>query len=320
MLAAGLGDLDLFTGTTSPWERFWTEPLCRSEVDPAARGRTDELTRWHVISGAHRALVQYLLAAGANVNATDKEGRTPLDHAARSALTGIDELIRGTGRTGEQAECALKSAQSPAVRGFRLGMSVREVTARFRRFRMPETSSCGRLNLDFNEAWGALSDLALKPEEFAGVSRLRLSFVDERLAYLRVTYRHESMPGKLEEFRAAVSKSLALAGKWRVADGGENWDQAQVVGCEGFKVMTGYQAGGYVELHDVAALGRLFGRRQEEDVRERREAEAEAERRSREFRPEATAVSVISNGRWGLAEGSKQKWIRNRRRAVWQRY
>jgi len=243
------------------------------------------LTRWHVISRAHRALVQYLLAAGANVNATDKEGRTPLDHAARSALTGIDELIRRTGRTGEQAECALKSAQSPAVRGFRLGMSVGEATVRFRRFRMPETSSCGRLNLDFNEAWGALSDLALKPEEFAGVSRLRLSFVDERLAYLRVTYRHESMPGKLEEFRAAVSKSLGLAGKWRVADGGENWDQAQVVGCEGFKVMTGYRAGGYVELHDMAALGRLFGRRLEEDVRERREAEAERERRSREFRP-----------------------------------
>jgi hypothetical protein len=138
-------------------------------------------------------------------------------------------------------------------------MSVREVTARFRRFRMPETSSCGRLNLDFNEAWGALSDLALKPEEFAGVSRLRLSFVDERLAYLRVTYARESMPGKLEEFRAAVSKSLALAGKWRVADGGDNWDQAQVVGCEGFKVMTGYQAGGYVELHDVAALGGCSG-------------------------------------------------------------
>jgi hypothetical protein len=79
------------------------------------------LTRWHVIAGAHRALVQYLLAAGANVNATDKEGRTPLDHAAKSALTGIDELIRGTGRTGEQAECALKLAQSPAVRGFRWG-------------------------------------------------------------------------------------------------------------------------------------------------------------------------------------------------------
>ena len=94
MLAAALGDLALFTGTTSPWERFWTEPLCRSEVDPAARGRTDELTRWHVISGAHRALVQYLLAAGTDVNATDKEGRTPLDHAAKSALTGIDELIR----------------------------------------------------------------------------------------------------------------------------------------------------------------------------------------------------------------------------------
>ena len=50
-----------------------------------------------------------------------------------------------------------------------------------------------------------------------------------------------------------------------------------------FIPLFGYQAGGYVELHDVAALGTLLGRRQEEDVRERREAERE--RRSREFRP-----------------------------------
>jgi hypothetical protein len=47
----------------------------------------------------------------------------------------------------------------------------------------------------------------------------------------------------------------------------------------------GIRRASYVELHDVAALGRLLGRRQEEDVRERREAEAEQQRRSREFRP-----------------------------------
>jgi len=52
-----------------------------------------------------------------------------------------------------------------------------------------------------------------------------------------------------------------------------------------FIPLFGYQAGSYVELHNVAALGTLLGRRQEEDVRERREAEAEQQRRSREFRP-----------------------------------
>lgn len=35
MIAAGLGGFD-FKGMTSPWERFWTEPLCRPEGDRTA--------------------------------------------------------------------------------------------------------------------------------------------------------------------------------------------------------------------------------------------------------------------------------------------
>jgi hypothetical protein len=164
-------------------------------------------------------------------------------------------------------------------------MNLREVTTRFRKFTMPETNSCGRLTLEFTEARGTLKNLALKPEELIGVSRVRLTFVDGRLAYLRVTYTRESGAANPSEFRAALSGSLSLPSQWRVTGGGDNWDQAYVLGCDGFKVMTGYLAGPFVELHDVEALRRLLQRKVDEGIRQRREAEEEQERRRREFKP-----------------------------------
>jgi len=283
MIAASLGGFD-FKGMTSPWERFWTEPLCRPEV-AGTPSSSEELTRWFALWQAERTLVFFLLGAGADVNAVDKEGRTALDYTALGGLTDFEQLIRQTRRLREQSVCALKLAESPALRGFRLGMSLREVLARFRKFTMPETNSCGRLNLEFTEARGTLKNLALKPEELISVSRVRLTFIDARLAYLRVTYTRDSSPSNPDEFRAALSGSLSLPGKWRVAGGGDNWDQAYVIGCDGFKVMTGYLAGPYVELHDVEALRMLLQRKVDEEGKERREAEQERERRRREFKP-----------------------------------
>lgn len=283
MITAGLGGFD-FKGMASPWERFWIEPLCSPEVD-GVPSSSEELTRWFALWQAERILVLFLLGAGADVNAVDKEGRTALDHAALAGLTDFEQLIRQTGRLRDQSVCALRLAESPMLRGFRLGMSLREVTARFRKFTMPETNSCGRLNLEFTEGRGTLKNLALKPEELVGVSRVRLTFVDERLAYLRVTYTSESGFSTLSEFRSALSSSLSLPSKWRVTGGGDNWDQAYVIGCDGFKVMEGYLAGPYVELHDVEALRTLLQRKVDEEGKERREAEQERERRRREFKP-----------------------------------
>jgi hypothetical protein len=286
MLAAGLSGFDLFNSMTSPWERFWTEPLCRPQADGTATHPSEELTQWFAAWQSQRLMVLSLLGAGADVNAADREGRTTLDYAATGGLTDFEQLIRQKGRLRDQPACALKLAESPALRGFRLGMSLREVTARFRNFTMPETDSCGRLNLDFSEEWGTLKNLALKPEELTGISRLRLTFVDERLAYIRVTYSRDSAVSNPQEFRAALSDSLALPGKWRVTGGGgDNWDQAHVIGCDGFKVMAGYWVGPYVELHDVEALRTVLQRKMDEEVRLRREAERERERHRREFKP-----------------------------------
>lgn len=285
MIAVSLGGFDSFKGMTSPWERFWTEPLCRMGASGTATRPNEEVMQWYALWQAERPMTLFLLEAGADVNAVTKEGRTVLDYVAMGGLTDFDELIRRTGRLRNESECTLKLADAPALRGFKLGMSLREVTARFRRFQMPETDSCGRLNLDFNEARGALSNLALRPPELTGISRLRLTFVDERLAYIRVTYSRESTVSNPQEFRAALSASLSLSGKWRVTGGGDNWDHAHVVGCDGFKVMAGYLAGAYVEMHDVETLRTLLRRKADEEVRQRRESEREQERRKREFKP-----------------------------------
>jgi len=285
MIAVSLGGFDSFKGMTSPWERFWTEPLCRMDTERTATRHNEDVIQWYALWQAERPMMLFLLGAGADVNTVTREGRTILDYAATGGLMDFDELIRQTGRLRNEPECALKLTGSPALRGFKLGMSLREVTARFRRFTMPETDSCGRLNLDFNEAWSSLSGLALSPLEMTGISRLRLTFVDERLAYIRVTYSRESAVSNPQEFRAALSTSLSITGKWRATGGGDNWDHAHVIGCDGFKVMAGYLVGPYVELHDVEALRKVLGRKTDEEARRRRETEREQERRKREFKP-----------------------------------
>ncbi|MCA1568300.1 MAG: trypsin-like peptidase domain-containing protein [Acidobacteria bacterium] len=285
MIAVSLGGFDSFKGMTSQWERFWTEPLCRMDTDRTATRHDEELMQWYAMWQAERPMTLFLLGADADVNTVTREGRTALDYAAMGGLTDFDGLIRQTGRLRNESECALKLADAPVLRGFNLGMNLREVTARFRRFTMPETDACGRLNLDFNEARGSLSSLALRPREITGISRLRLTFVDERLAYIRVTYARESTVSNPQEFRASLSASLSLPDKWRATGGGDNWDHAHVIGCDGFKVMAGYLVGPYVEMHDVEALRKVLGRKTDEEAKRRREAEREQERRKREFKP-----------------------------------
>jgi hypothetical protein len=285
MIAVSLGGFDSFKGMTSPWERFWTDPLCRIDSERAATRQNEDVMQWYALWQAERPMVLFLLGTGADVNTATREGQTILDYAAMGGLTDFDELIRQTGRLRNESGCTLKLTGSPVLRGFKLGMSLREVTARFRRFTMPETDSCGRLNLDFNEEWSSLSGLALSPREMTGISRLRLTFVDERLAYIRMTYARESAVSNPQEFRAALSTSLSITGKWRATGGGDNWDHAHVIGCDGFKVMAGYLVGPYVELHDVEALRKVLGRKTDEEARRRRETEREQERRRREFKP-----------------------------------
>lgn len=283
MLAASI--MEIRSLSDSPWQKLWTESLC-SEETPGnfSPSNTDQLS-WYISAQAHRPMVQFLLNAGADTALTDKDGRTAFDYAASSGPTDIDRLFLHSKQVAEhKSTCELTKEQATALRGFRLGMSLREALSHFHRFDTPKTDSCGRLNLDFNDTYGNLRRLAIRPQEFEGIRRIRMTFIDERLSYLQVTY--DRSPWKsMDEYLSALSSSLALPGEWQRGAQFPDSNQLHVISCDGFKMMAGYSPAPYLELHDVAALRAVMQRKLETDAERWREQQQERERRKREFKP-----------------------------------
>jgi hypothetical protein len=288
MVSASAGGYDPFHSfaTLSPWGRLWTEPVCdleeHGERSPTVRG----FESWQRQVVVQRPMLRLLLEAGADVTLKDPKGRDALDHAAMGGPTGLDRLLPAKTAGGEQSRCDLNSERAPDVRGLRLGMTLREATSRFRPSSLSDVDWCGRQTLEFDWSDDLLGQPAPRPKEFEGVRRIRLGFLDGRLAYFRVTYDPKDAPLTPEQFRTTLSSSLTLPGRWRAADGtNKTWEPLYSIGCDGFAVMAGYDAGPYVELHDTGAIDLLLRRREEEKLRRLREAEQEKERRRKVFKP-----------------------------------
>jgi hypothetical protein len=287
MISASVGGFDHFQGfaTTAPWELSWTERLCGAEPPESLKGAVRMLEDWYGMAVAQRPMLRLFLDSGADTAVKDDEGRDALDHAALGGLTDFDRLILGSTKADKTFACELGPAQPPEVRGIRLGMGLRDVATHLHPYRVSEPDSCGRQTLEFDWADDLLGQPAPRPREFSGGRRLRLGFLDGRLAYFRVTYNGQAAPMRLGQFRATLSSSLKLPGMWRRAGDVGVWDQPYSVGCDGFKVMAGYKVGPYVELHDTAALDVLLRRSAEARLKRIREIEAERERRKRQFKP-----------------------------------
>lgn len=285
MIVASAGGFDLFPSfsPTSSLEFFWTESLCWPEPSEVRDRRVKPLRDWYDMTMAAGPMLRLLLDVGADVAATDSAGRDAFDHAALGGPTGFARLLRGKAGAVEQPHCDLTPAQSPEVRGLRLGMGLRGLAARFRPSSLPEADSCGRQELQFDWAEDLLGQLAPRPQELKDVRRIGLGFLDGRLAYFRVTY---TAPLKPAEFRSTLSEALRLSGRWRRAGGEGLWDEPYSIACGGFTLMAGYDRHGpYVELIDEAALRTLLQRDADARLRRLREGEAERERRKREFKP-----------------------------------
>lgn len=285
MIAASAGGFDLFPSfsPTSSLEFFWTESLCWPEPSEVRDRRVKPLRGWYDMTMAAGPMLRLLLDVGGDVAATDSAGRDAFDHAALGGPTGFARLLRGKAGAVEQPHCDLTPAQSPEVRGLRLGMGLRELAARFRPSSLPEADSCGRQALQFDWAEGLLGQPAPRPQELKDVRRIGLGFLDGRLTYFRVTY---TVPLKPAEFRSTLTESLRLPGRWRRAGGEGLWDEPYSIACGGFTLMAGYDLHGpYVELIDEAALRTLLQRDADARLRRLREGEAERERRKREFKP-----------------------------------
>jgi hypothetical protein len=288
MVSVSAGGFDHFRGsaTVSPWGLIWTEPVCDLErPDERSGAAVQGFDDWRDMVVAQRPMVRLLLEADADVSLKDSNGRDAMDHAARGGPTGLDRLLPTSSSAGKQSRCDLNLTRSPEVRGLRLGMTLQEATSRFRPSKVPEAEWCGRQTLEFDWAYDLLGQPAPRPQELTGVRRIRLGFLDGRLAYFRVTYDPKAAPLTTDQFRSTLSSALALPGVWRAVDGAQSWEQLYSIGCEGFVAVAGYEIGPYVELHDTSAIDLLLRRRQDERQRRRRSAEEEKERRRRVFKP-----------------------------------
>lgn len=150
---------------------------------------------------------------------------------------------------------------------------------------MPQADPCGRLTFSIDSGFGRPRGFARRPEELDGVRSLRLSFLDGRLTYVRVTYEGGAGWNSVGEYLASVSGPLGLPSSWHKTEDGTVVIYAHVVGCDGFKVVAGFHHGPYVELHETAAAQAALRRKIEYDARREREAEEERERQRRTFKP-----------------------------------
>lgn len=287
MVSASAGGFDHFRGfaTVSPWGLLWAEPVCDLEGAGERSAAVSGFESWHAQVVAQRPMLRLLLEAGADVSLKDTKGLDVLDHATGGGPTGLDRLLPTKAPAGEQSRCDLGIARSPEVRGLRLGMTLREAALRFSPTRVAEAEWCGRQMLEFDWSDDLLGQPAPRPRELAGVRRMRLGFLDGRLAYFRVTYDERDAPLTSEQFRSTLSSALALPGRWRRADGAGDWGQLHSIGCEGFVAVAGFEAGPYLELYDTGAVDLLLRRREEGKLRRLREAEEEKQRRRKVFKP-----------------------------------
>jgi hypothetical protein len=264
--------------------RLWTEPVCDLEGVGERSADISVFESWHGQVLAQRPVLRLLLEAGADVTLKDPEGLGALDYAAKAGPTGLDRLLPVKASAGEQTRCDLGLARSPEVRGLRLGMLLREAASRFSPNKVAEAEWCGRQTLELDWSDDLLGQPAPRPRELAGVRRIRLGFLDGKLAYFRVTYDRRDAPLTPEQFRSTLSSSLALPGRWRRAGAGE-FEPLYSVSCDGFAVVAGYEEGPYVELYDTGAIDLLLRRREKAKLRRLREAEEEKMRKRRVFKP-----------------------------------
>lgn len=133
-----------------------------------------------------------------------------------------------TGMAQGSAQCALKPARVPELRGLRLEMTLSQVKARYPNLPVGTADNLGQLRIELSSDSLAEVDSGA----FKGINHLSLSFIDNRLIAFIVTY--TPLPWRdIHQFTARMSEALKLPDGW----GGD--DNMQTLDCDGFQVRTG---------------------------------------------------------------------------------
>jgi hypothetical protein len=177
-------------------------------------------------------------------------------------------LFSGAAVSAQTAACA--SQQVPELRGFRLGMNlleVRKTLAETTLFdtKVSQTNSVGSRAV-------RISGAELKEENGEGVDDVDLTFIDERLSMIRITYNSAMRFEGAQDFLKRVTESMGLSGisATEVTQVGNRGNEKYKLECKTFSVSLVYSFG-------VTPNVTLADSEAQRAVKERREQQGEGE-------------------------------------------
>lgn len=194
----------------------------------------------------------------------------------RVALFCFLALNFSVGAQGQAVQCGISSS-GLEVRGFKLGMTKDQVTAR-------QTEDIGEMN-DVGVSSIRIYPRSLKDENARqGIRLVALEFLDEKATILFIQYDSNADFEGVDEFAAKVSEGLKIPNAWVTLNGipddhalyALNFINARKMECKDFKIFAGYD-------HEINASLMLVvnGLR---DKKEQRKADLEKKRREA-FKP-----------------------------------
>lgn len=155
--------------------------------------------------------------------------------AAASVFAQQSHTAAATAQT-----CALK--QAPALHGLRLGMTALEVKKSLADASMFDSKRSAANNVKSSAVNISASELT--PENGEGVENIYLTFVDEKVAHIKVTYNSAMHWDGAQDFFMRQSEALGLpkpTGTDSIYGSGGN--EKYVIECGEFKAVLGYAFG-----------------------------------------------------------------------------
>jgi hypothetical protein len=179
-----------------------------------------------------------------------------------SMMTAIILMCAAVASAQQPSACAQK--QAPELVGFRLGMTMPEVKASLADSsmfdsRMSEGTEVGSRTVNIPAA-------DLKPEAGDGIESVNLTFLDNRLSQIKVTYNSASQWDGVQDFFARESQRLSLPKPNGDSLQGAGGNEKYSVKCLGFTAVLAYSFGvsPNIIVSDVAARKTVDNRREAE--------------------------------------------------------
>jgi hypothetical protein len=203
-----------------------------------------------------------------------KRAQTSIREAQRIAAdAGIE--TNGTKLAAQVPQCTLTLAQAPAIRGFRLRMTLAEVRARFPTLQVKAAAREG-----YTDATIYAQELRGNTD-FKGINRVTLQFLDNRITFIAVEYDDSVRWDSVDELLPSLTSSLGLPGlsAWRASfpqdDGGL---RAKRLTCDGFQVDVWTLLNTQILFTDLATP-------EAQRIRQEKEKVEQEQKQRRDFKP-----------------------------------